>query len=138
MNSASDPLIHFAGCAPICRPSCANPNPICPLICIQNGTNCKCASGYVLGPNGNCIRKADCPPQQCSKKKCDAQTHVGCICFPKDKTQSLSSFPFPASKNCSELLTPKFASCGMFGTVCKCVEGQSDCSCYVIDPPLGK
>ena len=67
-----------------------------------------------------------------------SNTRVVCICFPKDSAQSTSPFPFPASKNCSDLLTPEFASCGMLGTVCRCVEGQSDCLCYVINPPFGK
>lgn len=44
-----------------CRPTCRNPNPICPDVCEIDGPSCVCAEDYVVGPNGNCINKNDCP-----------------------------------------------------------------------------
>ena len=46
-----------------CRPSCANRNPKCPPIqCLRAQPNCVCPKGFLVGPNGRCIRQRDCPP----------------------------------------------------------------------------
>ena len=84
-------------CAPTCFPSCEEPNVPCTKICRQDASAhyCPCAPNYLIGPNGNCIRKDDCPPpaikqsteppKHCSSKECDAQTHAS-FAFASQKT----------------------------------------------------
>ncbi|XP_061719201.1 zonadhesin-like isoform X1 [Cydia pomonella] len=47
----------YKDCEP-CEKTCFNPNPICPAQCNRG---CFCEDGLVKSPNGQCVKREDCP-----------------------------------------------------------------------------
>lgn len=41
-----------------CEKTCSNPNPKCPTACAMG---CFCEEGYVMSPNGQCVKLEECP-----------------------------------------------------------------------------
>ena len=52
-----------------CAPTCENARPDCLQVdCTTAEPFCICSEGYIIGPEGNCIQKGECPPivSECS------------------------------------------------------------------------
>ncbi|KAH7697060.1 salivary secreted serine protease inhibitor, partial [Aphelenchoides avenae] len=44
-----------------CEADCTNPGPIfCRMVCMPPG-RCKCTTGYVRSPDGDCVKPEKCP-----------------------------------------------------------------------------
>lgn len=115
------------GCAPTCTPTCKEPEPICTLQCIMNGTNCVCKEGYVVGPKGNCIKLTDCAPPTCKGAHCGKnQTCSVCepTCYPSCENPNI-----PCTDVCRLVGSKYFCPCApdyVIGPEGNCIL-QKDC-----------
>lgn len=88
------------GCAPICQPSCDNPNPICPAICLDFAAHCRCNKNYVVGPKGNCILKTDCPKLKCKLHEIAVECEKACHPSCDNPSRNCTKFCLVAAKEC--------------------------------------
>lgn len=94
-----------------CPPRCEDLNPLCQSnACIRAEPFCACKKGYVIGPDGNCIRENDCPYNPCAATSCLANTTciVGCA---------------PCMASCEDRNPICTEECRDFGAHCKCADG---------------
>ncbi|XP_063367819.1 zonadhesin-like [Cydia amplana] len=99
-------------CPNPCPPTCARPTTaICPRACLKEG--CQCRSGFVLNPDGKCVRPENCPDK------------LGCNGDPNAQISSCVSLCEPT---CGEnpIFCPALCRLG-----CKCKSG------FILSKPGG-
>ncbi|XP_061719202.1 zonadhesin-like isoform X2 [Cydia pomonella] len=64
----------YKDCEP-CEKTCFNPNPICPAQCNRG---CFCEDGLVKSPNGQCVKREDCPKETCTSPNEEYVCRYGC------------------------------------------------------------
>lgn len=98
-----------------CAPTCENARPDCLQVdCTTAEPFCICSEGYIIGPEGNCIQKGECPPivSECAATLCPPNTTCSVGCPPSCPATC------PPKHDC-----PQLVPCEKESAQCLCLKG---------------